>query len=53
MRIISIFTIDPKKFGKEPSQMEVKDRDEAIALMKRFMEVAGDGTCTVHEVSTV
>jgi hypothetical protein len=113
VRIISIYTMDPKKSGKEPSQeqfekmgaliaefqskgilidtgghspdmlelrvtrntgsttvtdgpfteskevvggyalMEVKDRDEAIALTKRFLDVAGDGTCTIHEVSTV
>lgn len=31
--------------------MDVKDRAEAIALIKRFLDVAGDGTCTIHEVS--
>jgi hypothetical protein len=30
---------------------EVKDRDEAIQLTRRFLDVAGDGTCELHEVS--
>ncbi len=30
---------------------EVKDRDEAIAWTNRFLDVAGDVTCHLHEVS--
>lgn len=31
--------------------MEVKDRDEAIEWTKRFLEIAGNATAIVHEVS--
>lgn len=31
---------------------EVKDRDDALAFTRRFLDVAGDGTCELHEVST-
>ena len=30
--------------------LDVKDREEAIALTNRFLDVAGDGTCVLHEV---
>lgn len=30
--------------------LDVKDREEAIALTKRFMDLAGDVTCHLHEV---
>jgi hypothetical protein len=30
---------------------EVADREEALALTRRFLDVAGDGTCELHEVS--
>jgi hypothetical protein len=33
--------------------MEVADRDKAIEWTRRFLDVAGDGTCELHEVSTV
>ena len=31
--------------------MDVKDRDDAIAWTKRFLDVLGTGTCYLHEVS--
>jgi hypothetical protein len=31
--------------------MDVKDRDDAIAWTKRFLDVLGAGTCHLHEVS--
>ena len=31
---------------------EVGNRDEALAFTRRFLDVAGDGTCELHEVST-
>ena len=30
--------------------LDVKDRDEAIALTNRFLDVIGDATCILHEV---
>jgi hypothetical protein len=30
---------------------DAKDRTEALAWTKRFLEVLGEGTCHVHEVS--
>lgn len=30
---------------------KVNSRDEAIALTRRFLEIAGDGTSELHEVS--
>jgi len=30
--------------------MEVKDRDHAIALTNRFLDLVGDATCHLHEV---
>jgi hypothetical protein len=31
--------------------LEVADRDEALELTRQFLDVAGDGTCYLHEVS--
>lgn len=31
--------------------LEVQDRDEAIALTNRFLDLIGDATCHIHEVS--
>ena len=31
---------------------EVGNRDEALAFTRRFLDVAGDGTCELHEVSS-
>jgi hypothetical protein len=31
--------------------LEVADRDEAIALTRRFFDIAGDATCELHEVN--
>ena len=31
--------------------LEVEDRDDAIAWTRRFLDVAGDATCYLHEVS--
>jgi hypothetical protein len=31
--------------------MDVKDRDDAIAWTRRFLDVLGTGTCHLHEVS--
>jgi hypothetical protein len=33
--------------------MEVPDREKAIEWTRRFLDVAGDGTCELHEVSVV
>ena len=30
--------------------LEVKDRDDAIALTNRFLDLIGNGTCHLHEV---
>ena len=30
--------------------LEVKDRDEAIALMNQFLDLIGNATCHLHEV---
>jgi len=32
--------------------LEVKDRDDAIALTNRFLDVIGGGTCHLHEVES-
>jgi hypothetical protein len=32
--------------------LEVKDRDEAIALTNRFLDLVGNGTCHLHEVES-
>lgn len=32
---------------------EVPNREEALAFTRRFLDVAGDGTCELHEVSSV
>ncbi len=32
--------------------LEVSGREEAIEWTRRFLDVAGDGTCHLHEVST-
>ena len=32
--------------------LEVRDRDEAIALTREFLDYVGDATCTIHEVSS-
>ena len=29
---------------------EVPDRDAAITLTRRFLEISGDGTCHLHEI---
>jgi hypothetical protein len=31
---------------------EVTDRDEAIELTRRFLDLVGDGTCELHEVTS-
>jgi hypothetical protein len=31
--------------------LEVSGRDEAIALTRRFLDLVGDATCQLHEVS--
>lgn len=31
---------------------EVANRDEALAFTRRFLDVAGDGTCELHEVTS-
>ena len=31
---------------------EVRSREDALAFTRRFLDVAGDGTCELHEVST-
>jgi hypothetical protein len=31
---------------------EVLNRDEALAFTRRFLDVAGDGTCELHEVTS-
>jgi hypothetical protein len=31
---------------------EVTDREHALALTRRFLDVAGDGTCELHEVTS-
>jgi hypothetical protein len=31
---------------------EVPNRDEALAFTRRFLDVAGDGTCELHEVTS-
>ncbi len=31
---------------------EVGNRDEALAFTRRFLDVAGDGTCELHEVTS-
>jgi hypothetical protein len=30
---------------------KVNSRDEAVALTRRFLEIAGDGTSELHEIS--
>jgi hypothetical protein len=30
--------------------LEVKDRDEAISVTNRFLDLVGNATCTLHEV---
>jgi len=30
--------------------LDVKDRDDAIAVTNRFLDLIGDGTCHLHEV---
>jgi hypothetical protein len=30
--------------------MEVKSKDELVAATKRFLEIAGDGTCEIREL---
>jgi hypothetical protein len=30
--------------------MEARDKDHIVALCRRFLEVAGDGTCEVHQL---
>lgn len=32
--------------------LEVKDRDEAIAVTNRFLDLIGNGTCLLHEVES-
>lgn len=32
--------------------MEVADRQEALAWTRRFLDLVGDGTCEMHEVSS-
>lgn len=31
--------------------MEAKSREEAIEMVKRFMKIAGDGECELHQVT--
>jgi hypothetical protein len=31
---------------------EVANREEALAFTRRFLDVAGDGTCELHEVTS-
>jgi hypothetical protein len=31
---------------------EAGNRDDALAFTRRFLDVAGDGTCELHEVSS-
>jgi hypothetical protein len=31
---------------------EVANRDEALTFTRRFLDVAGDGTCELHEVTS-
>ena len=33
--------------------LDVADRDDAISLTHRFLDIIGDATCHLHEVSTV
>src|SRR5579872_1354844 len=33
--------------------LEVPDREKAIEWTRRFLDVAGDGTCELHEVGVV
>jgi hypothetical protein len=30
--------------------MELQDREDAVAWSRRFLDLIGDGTCTLHEV---
>jgi hypothetical protein len=32
--------------------LDVADREEAIALTRRFLDIIGDATCHLHEVSS-
>lgn len=33
--------------------MEFQNRDEAIAITNRFLDIVGDATCHLHEVESV
>ena len=42
---------EAKEFVGGYARMDIASRDEAIALTRRFLDIVGNATCHLHEVS--